>query len=83
MNSEFERCIEKAKIVAFPRGPSLVSKELNSAIEDILSAKESFKKENYKWATIQAYYSMFHTSSFSSKLQETNNAGEYCSYTHL
>lgn len=62
MSSEFERCIEKAKIVAFQKGPSLVSKELNSATEDLSSSKESFERENYKWATIQAYYSMFHTS---------------------
>ena len=61
MSSEFERCVEKAKIVAFQKGPSLVSKELNSATEDLLSSKESYKTENYKWATIQAYYSMFHT----------------------
>jgi len=61
MSSEFERCVEKAKIVAFQKGPSLVSKELNSATEDLLSSKESYKAENYKWATIQAYYSMFHT----------------------
>jgi uncharacterized protein (UPF0332 family) len=62
MSSEFERCIEKAKIVAFQKGPSLVSKELNSAAEDLLSSKESFDRGNHKWATIQAYYSMFHTS---------------------
>jgi uncharacterized protein (UPF0332 family) len=62
MSSEFERCIEKAKIVAFQKGPSLVSKELNSATEDLLSSKESFDRGNHKWATIQAYYSMFHTS---------------------
>jgi len=62
MSGEFERGIEKAKIVVFQKGPSLVSKELNSATEDLLSSKESYKIENYKWATIQAYYSMFHTS---------------------
>jgi uncharacterized protein (UPF0332 family) len=62
MSNEFEKCLEKTKIVAFERGPSLVSKELNSATEDLLSSKESFERENYKWATIQAYYSMFHTS---------------------
>ena len=61
MSSEFDRCIEKAKIVAFEKGPSLVSKELNSSAEDLLSSKESFGRENFKWATIQAYYSMFHT----------------------
>ena len=61
MSSEFERCIEKTKIVAFQKGPSLVSKEVKSATEDLLSSRESFERENFKWATIQAYYSMFHT----------------------
>ncbi len=36
MSSEFERCIEKAKIVAFQKGPSLVSKEVKSATEDLM-----------------------------------------------
>ena len=48
MSSEFKRCIEKAKIVAFQKGPSLVSKELNSATEDLSSSKGSFERENYK-----------------------------------
>jgi uncharacterized protein (UPF0332 family) len=78
MSGEFERCIEKAKIVAFQKGPSLVSKELNSATEDLLSSKESFKTENYKWATIQAYYSMFHTSRALIYYKKYREKSHYC-----
>jgi len=61
MSSEFDKCLERTKIVVFQKGPLLVSKELNSAAEDLLSSKDSFERESFKWATIQAYYSMFHT----------------------
>ena len=36
-------------------------KELNIARQDLLAAKESFNRNSFKWATIQAYYSMFHS----------------------
>jgi hypothetical protein len=61
ISSEFKKCLEKAKIVRFEKGPMLSMKELNAANDDVLSSKDTFKRENYKWATIQAYYSMFHT----------------------
>ena len=35
-------------------------KELDSATGDLEAAKLSLKTGDYKWATIQAYYSMFH-----------------------
>ncbi len=60
-NPEFEKCLEKGKIRKFSRGRFLVNKELESAELDLGSAKESLKNKNYKWATIQTYYSMFHS----------------------
>ena len=60
MNPEFTRCVEKGKIIPFAKGPSLVSKELNSANDDLAASEDSLTRGNYKWATIQAYYSMFH-----------------------
>lgn len=59
---EFKKCLERGKIKLFPKAKQLVSKELALAREDLKIAKESFAKKNYKWSTIQAYYSMFHTS---------------------
>lgn len=58
---EFEKCLERGKIKSFSKARQLVSKELDLAKEDLKTARESFKKKNYKWSTIQAYYSMFHT----------------------
>lgn len=57
----FEKCLKNGKIKEFSRGKSLVDKEVNSAESDLKWAKESLKDENYKWATIQTYYSMFHS----------------------
>ncbi|MCJ7579876.1 MAG: HEPN domain-containing protein [Candidatus Aminicenantes bacterium] len=61
MIPEFKDCLKKQKLKIFSRGKALVSKELKTAEEDLKTAKVSFKNENYKWATIQCYYSMFHS----------------------
>lgn len=61
MNKEFDDCLKRKKITEFQRAVDLVSKELDLASSDFKSAKASFEDENYKWATIQAYYSMFHS----------------------
>ncbi|MBU3918745.1 HEPN domain-containing protein [Patescibacteria group bacterium] len=61
MNLNFEKCLERGKIREFSRGRFLVGKEMEGAELDFKSAKESFQNKNYKWATIQTYYSMFHS----------------------
>jgi uncharacterized protein (UPF0332 family) len=38
----------------------LVEKELEEAHYDLKSAEKSVKEENYKWAIVQSYYSIFH-----------------------
>ncbi|MFA4817756.1 MAG: HEPN domain-containing protein [Parcubacteria group bacterium] len=58
---EFEKCLERGKIKIFSRAKQLVSKELDLAKQDLKSSEKSFLGKNYRWATIQAYYSMFHT----------------------
>jgi uncharacterized protein (UPF0332 family) len=78
MISEFKRCLEKAKIVTFEKGPSLVEKELNSANDDLLSSTDSFERKNYKWATIQAYYSMFHTARALVYAKKYREKSHYC-----
>ena len=61
MNPEFEDCLKKNKIRDFPRGKTLVPKDIATAQNDALAAEKSFNEKNYKWATIQSYYSMFHS----------------------
>lgn len=60
-NIKYEECLKKGKIRKFSRGKALVSKELGLALSDYNTAGESFERENYKWCTIQTYYSMFHS----------------------
>lgn len=60
MQNKFKKCLEYKKIVHFNRGPNLVSKELKLSLDDLNSAKDIYKRKNYKWATVHAYYSMFH-----------------------
>lgn len=57
---EFEDCLRKKKIVRFPGARKLAAKELDVARADLSAARQSLKQKNYKWATVQAYYTMFH-----------------------
>jgi len=61
MNTKFQKCLQKGLIKPFSSGKILVKKELKNAKLDLSSAKKSFIEKNYKWATIQLYYSMFHS----------------------
>lgn len=60
MNQDFKNCIDKKKLYKSHNAKGLVKKEFGSATDDLEDAKLSFSKKRYKWATIQAYYAMFH-----------------------
>lgn len=61
MNPEYGDCLKRGKIKPFSRGESLAPKELETAAFDLERAKKTYKDGDYKWATIQIYYSMFHS----------------------
>ena len=61
MSQQYEDCLKKGKIKPFSRGFSLAPKELKTALSDLERAKKTLKDGDYKWATIQIYYSMFHS----------------------
>jgi uncharacterized protein (UPF0332 family) len=58
---EFQKCAADGKISAFSDGPSLVAKQLGIAASDLGEATGGLSRNRWKWSTIQAYYSMFHT----------------------
>ena len=60
MNQAFKEALEKKKIFHFSKAKSLVDKELKVALDDLAEAKDRFKNERYKYATINAYYGTFH-----------------------
>ena len=61
MNPEFEQCLKRNKLREFPRGKALMTKTLGIAQRDLERAGKTFNDKDYKWATIQSYYSMFHS----------------------
>ena len=61
MSIEFQKAIDKKRIVSFPQGKGLVKNELKQARDDLDEACNRFKNQKYKYATITGYYSMFHS----------------------
>ncbi len=59
-NIEFKEAIAKRRILPFPKGKHLVTKELKESGDDLKEAQDRFENEKYKYATIMAYYSIFH-----------------------
>ncbi len=58
--NEFERCIKERRLIRINASKEMIRKELSNAEYDLNSSKESIRDEDYKWAAVQAYYSMFH-----------------------
>lgn len=78
MNPEFKACLTKGKIQEFSRGWPLVKKEMKTAEEDLTAAKDSFNRQKYKWATIQSYYSMFHSARALLYAKNYREKSHYC-----
>ena len=77
MTREHDECIKKGKIKPFSRGVTLAPKELETAKADLETARKTYKEGDYKWATIQIYYSMFHSAR---ALLYTKNLREHSHY---
>ena len=60
MRAEFRACVRRRDVAPFKAAPSLVPKELGQADHDLQAAGKSCDASEYKGATIQAYYAMFH-----------------------
>lgn len=78
MQNKFKKCLEYKKIVRFNRGPNLVSKELKLSLDDLDSAKDIYKRGNYKWAIVHAYYSMFHAGRGLLYIKRYREKSHYC-----
>ena len=58
--NKIEDLISRGKIKKCNFSDEMYKKEFRVGVKDLESAKVSFEAENYKWATIQAYYAIFH-----------------------
>ncbi len=60
LSVQFRRLLEDRKLQRIRPKNDLIAKEIVSAEYDLGKSRNSLKEEDYKWAIIQAYYSMFH-----------------------
>lgn len=58
--NKVDELIRKGKLKRAVISKEMYEKEFNISGKDLSAAKKSFEDENYKWATIQAYYAIFH-----------------------
>jgi uncharacterized protein (UPF0332 family) len=70
--------LKRGKIVRFPAAKKLASKELDVAREDLKTSQKSLKQKSYKWATVQAYYAMFHAARTLLYHQGYREKSHYC-----
>jgi uncharacterized protein (UPF0332 family) len=61
LSPEFQKLLEDRKLTKIRTDRKLVVKEISAAKSDLKDARESFALKKFKWATIQGYYSMFHS----------------------
>ncbi len=78
MTIEHDECIKRGKIKPFSRGITLAPKEIETAKADLETARKTYKEGDYKWATIQIYYSMFHSARALLYAKNLREHSHYC-----
>jgi uncharacterized protein (UPF0332 family) len=61
LSPELQNLLEGRKLTRIRSDRKFVLKEIAAAKSDLKDAKESLATKKCKWATIQGYYSMFHS----------------------
>lgn len=86
LEHKFRRCLDERKLLKEKLDRNLMTKELEEAEYDLDKARVSTKEGDYKWATIKAYYSMFHSARallFSKGYREKSHACLFVALGHL
>lgn len=78
MTIEYDDCLKRGKIKPFSRGPALVVKEIEAAESDLSRAHKTHSESDYKWTTIQIYYSMFHSARALLYAKSLREHSHYC-----
>ncbi len=61
MSSTLRHLIRERKLLRIVPKREMVLKEIEGAQSDLRDAQDSLAHKKFKWATIQGYYSMFHS----------------------
>ncbi|MDO9536881.1 MAG: HEPN domain-containing protein [Thermoplasmata archaeon] len=78
MMSAFERCIAEKRLVKVEPSPEMIKKEMDSASYDYGRAADSLEEGDAKWASVQAYYSIFHAAKALVLSKGYREKGHYC-----
>ena len=60
LSIELRKLLVERKLAYFHASREIIIKEVDGARYDLERSKKSLNDKDYKWATIQAYYCMFH-----------------------
>lgn len=60
MSFKFKQLIGERRLTKIKSDRKLVLKEMKGAESDLQTARKSLQNGNFKWATIQGYYPIFH-----------------------
>jgi len=61
MSSEFAQLLEQRKLFRSRIAREMIKKEIRAAERDLQDAQDSLEQKKFKWATVQGYYSIFHS----------------------
>ena len=61
MSARIDRLVTERKLIRSRVTREMILKEIDGAESDLKVAENSLAGEQYKWATIQGYYSVFHS----------------------
>ena len=61
MSSDFKQLLANRKLLRTAPKRNMILKEIDGAQADLKDAEDSLGQRKFKWATIQAYYSIFHS----------------------
>lgn len=61
LSLDFKQLLAERKLFRARISSKMISKEVSSAEDDLRDAQDSLKQKKFKWATIQGYYSTFHS----------------------
>jgi uncharacterized protein (UPF0332 family) len=61
ISPELSRLLSERKLICAQISADMILKEIAAVESDLKDARDSMQNDKFKWATIQAYYSMFHS----------------------
>jgi uncharacterized protein (UPF0332 family) len=76
-------CEHKALLKKVLSNPDITSNEISASDYDLNSAKRDYSFDDYKWATIKAYYSMYHMASAVARSRGYVIENHQCMYLFL